>query len=108
MNPSSLRDLEWFVTEADRRAVPAGGTPLRERLGTLRLDDVSFSYPDRDEPALSGVSLTIEAGTVVALVGENGPGKSPLVKLLSNSNKTKQELPIPCQAAAPRNDPSIT
>ncbi|MCX5375128.1 ABC transporter ATP-binding protein [Streptomyces sp. NBC_00091] len=78
-----VRDLERFVAEAGRRAIPAGGLPLPERLGEIRLTDVGFSYPDRDEPALSGVSLTIAAGSVVALVGENGSGKSTLVKLLA-------------------------
>lgn len=78
-----VRDLERFVAEAGRRAIKPGGLPLAEQLGEVRLTDVGFSYPDRDEPALTGISLTIEAGTVVALVGENGSGKSTLVKLLA-------------------------
>jgi ATP-binding cassette subfamily B protein len=78
-----VRDLERFLDEAGRRAIPAGGAPLPERLGAVRLDGVGFRYPDREEPALRDISLTIEAGTVVALVGENGSGKSTLVKLLA-------------------------
>ncbi|MER5732769.1 ABC transporter ATP-binding protein [Streptomyces sp. NPDC002138] len=78
-----VRDLDRFVEAAELRAIPVGGRPLPERLGTVRLAKVGFSYPDRAEPALTDISLSIEAGSVVALVGENGSGKSTLVKVLA-------------------------
>src|SRR5206468_11968720 len=49
----------------------------------IRFDHVSFAYPGTTRRVLDDVTLTIPAGTVVALVGENGAGKSTLVKLLA-------------------------
>lgn len=49
----------------------------------IRLESVSFAYPDASLPALREVSLDLRPGSVVALVGENGAGKSTLVKLLA-------------------------
>lgn len=46
------------------------------------LSDVSYTYPGTARPALSGVSVTLPAGSVVAVVGEYGSGKTTLVKLL--------------------------
>lgn len=55
--------------------------PLELRAGRIVFDDVSFSYrPDR--AILQGLSMTIEPGQKVAIVGASGAGKSTLVKLL--------------------------
>lgn len=53
--------------------------PQRE----IRFDDVTFSYPGRDQPVLRGLDLVIPAGRSLAVVGANGAGKTTLVKLLA-------------------------
>ena len=65
---------------ATPRGVPrrADGLPARE----IRLRDVTFAYPGSDRPVLEGFSLTIPAGTSLAIVGQNGAGKTTLAKLL--------------------------
>ncbi|ESQ54755.1 hypothetical protein EUTSA_v10024541mg [Eutrema salsugineum] len=52
--------------------------------GDVCLDDVHFAYPLRpDVKVLDGFSLTLKAGTVTALVGSSGAGKSTIVQLLA-------------------------
>ena len=65
-------------TPAPRRPVDAGR--LR---GRIELRDMDFSYGSSEANALSGISLTIEPGETVALVGQTGAGKSTLVKLIA-------------------------
>jgi subfamily B ATP-binding cassette protein MsbA len=48
----------------------------------IELRDVSFGYANETRSVLRGVTLRIPAGTMVALVGESGGGKSTLTKLL--------------------------
>ena len=88
-----LRDLQRMASTYGRlarlRAVvsaPRNGTadqapPDRLRAG-IELDGVAFSYPGTDTPVLRNVNLTIPAGATVAIVGENGAGKTTVVKLL--------------------------
>lgn len=49
---------------------------------TIRFDDVSFHYPANEQLVLNHISLEIKQGKHVAVVGENGAGKSTFVKLL--------------------------
>jgi ATP-binding cassette subfamily B protein len=48
----------------------------------VELADVRFTYPGRTRPALDGVSLRVDAGSTVALVGPSGAGKTTVASLL--------------------------
>lgn len=53
-----------------------------KKLRTIEFQNVSFTYPDAKKPSLKNVSLKIDEGETVAIVGKNGAGKSTFVKLL--------------------------
>lgn len=49
---------------------------------SIKVDNLSFSYPGTGEPLLKNLNLEIRKGETIALVGANGAGKSTLVRLL--------------------------
>jgi ATP-binding cassette subfamily B multidrug efflux pump len=50
--------------------------------GTLEIRNLTFQYPNATAPALNDISLTVPAGTTLAIVGHTGSGKSTLVNLI--------------------------
>ncbi|MDR1299988.1 MAG: ABC transporter ATP-binding protein/permease [Oscillospiraceae bacterium] len=59
-----------------------GGSDAPITAPEIRFDDVYFTYPKTSGPVLRGVTFSVRPGERVALVGENGAGKSTIVKLL--------------------------
>lgn len=51
--------------------------------GQISFENVSFTYPGADSPALNGINLKVSAGQVVALVGPSGAGKTTLSNLVA-------------------------
>ena len=64
---------------ADNAAIV--GTP--EIRGEIEFRNLSFTYPEYDEPAVQNINLHIQAGQTVAFVGNVGSGKSTLVSLVA-------------------------
>lgn len=76
-----IRDLG----DADRyreNAEDIGNVPLEGTPRLLKIDDISFTYPNRELPALNNVSFEIPIGSSVGLVGASGSGKTTLVDVI--------------------------
>ncbi len=71
-----------LLDRAPRITAPQGARPLPTGAGRVELRDVCFAYEGARAPALRNVSLTVEGGTTLALVGATGSGKSTLVALV--------------------------
>lgn len=60
-----------------------GTLEIERAAGNIEFNQVSFTYPTSDFPALKEINFTIEAGKTVALVGRSGSGKSTIASLLT-------------------------
>ncbi|HJQ10442.1 MAG TPA: ABC transporter ATP-binding protein [Gemmatimonadaceae bacterium] len=79
-----LRDLFVFLEMQPTIQSPANARPVPEPIRDgFVFDDVGFRYPGSERWAIRNVSLTLRPGERVALVGENGAGKTTITKLLA-------------------------
>ncbi|MET8161561.1 ABC transporter ATP-binding protein [Sphaerisporangium sp. NPDC005289] len=76
-------DFLDFCEQAGRRTEPPRERHAPGSFDRIAVDDVTFNYPGKEEPALDHVSVHIDRGEVVALVGENGSGKTTLAKIIA-------------------------
>ena len=53
----------------------------------IELESVSYAYPEAERPAVDSVSLSVEAGEYLAVLGANGSGKSSLLRLLNGQRR---------------------
>ena len=77
------RRLAWLEDYALSFAASADRPVPATLSHGIRFERVSFAYPGTSRLVLDDVSLSLPAGSVVAIVGENGAGKTTLVKLLA-------------------------
>src|SRR5258706_7580497 len=75
------RTRRTHVTHADTATQTAGSRPARPPL--LEMQDIEISFGG--VPALRGAHLSVVAGEVHALIGQNGAGKSTMIKILTGA-----------------------
>ncbi len=94
---STLGGLVWNVQELLKRcnyayeyvlfmnypeAIVKGNDSVKQGIHRIEFRDVSFAYPGTDRNVLDHISITIEPGEKLSIVGLNGAGKTTFIKLL--------------------------
>jgi ATP-binding cassette subfamily B protein len=83
-NSLYISNLFEYLQQQPHVLAPASPKPIPAPISQgVRFENVHFQYPSSDEEVLHGVSFHVQAGEKVAIVGENGAGKTTCIKLLA-------------------------
>jgi len=78
---ANYEQVQRLRDQARAMKQPSGALPFTGLRQEVRVEGLSFAYPGH-EPMLMDINLSIPRGTMVALVGESGVGKSTLIDLI--------------------------
>jgi ABC-type multidrug transport system fused ATPase/permease subunit len=79
---ASVASVLGMLDRSDKTYINSGSTPFCGLRSKIRFDAVSFTYAGAPLPSLDRVDFTVPAGSVTALVGMSGAGKTTIVNLL--------------------------
>ena len=83
MNKEYLKDLTEFSGLEETQGALQPRAKTTPNFETLKFENVTFAYPGTDKKILDGITFTMTAGKQYAFVGENGAGKTTIIKLLT-------------------------
>jgi len=78
-----MRDFKYFLEMPSKINKPQNGIKVKQESPEIEFKNVSFKYPNSKNYILKNLSFKISRGEKIALVGENGSGKTTIIKLLA-------------------------
>lgn len=78
----SAERIEEILSSESLIKDPENGVTETNNEGTLEFNDVTFVYPDGEEPVIKNVSFKAKKGETIAFIGSTGSGKSTLINLI--------------------------
>lgn len=80
--PATEKIIAEFSLEKNAETLPDPDLPHMPFTRSVRLEDVWYTYPDKDTPVLKGISLEIPKNTVAGFCGQTGSGKTTTIDVI--------------------------
>lgn len=82
---TSLQRIDEVLYAEPERPEGPSPRPMADAPPAIHLEDLHFTYPGEDTPALQGITATLPAGQTVGIYGRTGSGKSTLLRVLTRT-----------------------